>query len=183
MLWLHLDYKEEQAQQWFTKGSGFDPIIVEALRAEDTRPRCTPYSRGQLIILRSVNLNPGADPEDMISVRLWLEESRIISFRHRKVMAIDNTRQAIEVGDGPVATSDFLAHLTKGLSYRIGDVMTQVDDAVDALEDEVIVQGAYEHRSKLSALRRKIIRLRRYLSPQREIMTRLLTEKKFFSFR
>jgi zinc transporter len=26
-----------------------------------------------LVILRGVNLNPGADPEDMVSVRLWLD--------------------------------------------------------------------------------------------------------------
>jgi len=177
VLWLHLDYKEEQTQEWFSEESGLDPIIVEALLAEDTRPRCTPYRNGQLIILRGVNLNPGADPEDMISVRIWIEESRIISFRHRKVMAIDDIRQAIEAGDGPIASGDFLAHLTMGLAYRIGNVITQVDDAVAALEDEVIEQGSYEHRSRLSALRRQIIRLRRYLSPQREVMTRLVTDK------
>ena len=179
-LWIHIDYKHEEAQQWFAEKSGLDPIVAEALLAEDTRPRCTPYPSGQLIILRGVNLNPGADPDDMISVRLWIEKSRIISIRHRKVMAIDDIRKAIAVGDGPITAGDFLTQLTKGLAYRIGDVMTQVDDAVDALEDEVIEQGSYQHRSKLSALRRQIIRLRRYLAPQREVMTRLLTEKVSF---
>ena len=179
-LWIHIDYKHEEAQQWFAEKSGLDPIVAEALLAEDTRPRCTPYPSGQLIILRGVNLNPGADPDDMISVRLWIEKSRIISIRHRKVMAIDDIRKAIAAGDGPITAGDFLTQLTKGLAYRIGDVMTQVDDAVDALEDEVIEQGSYQHRSKLSALRRQIIRLRRYLAPQREVMTRLLTEKVSF---
>ena len=179
-LWIHIDYKHEEAQQWFAEKSGLDPIVAEALLAEDTRPRCTPYPSGQLIILRGVNLNPGADPDDMISVRLWIEKSRIISIRHRKVMAIDDIRKAIAAGDGPITAGDFLTQLTKGLAYRIGEVMTQVDDAVDALEDEVIEQGSYQHRSKLSALRRQIIRLRRYLAPQREVMTRLLTEKVSF---
>jgi zinc transporter len=177
VLWMHLDYKEEQARQWFLEDSGLDPIVIEALLADDTRPRSTPYPGGLLVILRGVNLNPGADPEDMISIRLWIEKSRIISIRHWKVMAIDDLRKATEVGDGPIDAGNFLVQLTKGLSYRMGDVMTQVDDVVDAIEDEVIEQGSYEQRSKLSALRRQIIRLRRYLAPQREVMMRLQTEK------
>lgn len=177
VLWLHLDYKTEQAQQWFSDKSELEPIVIEALLAEDTRPRCTPYPGGLLVILRGVNLNPGANPDDMISVRLWIEKSRIISIRHRKVMAVDDIKKATESGNGPIDAGDFLVQLAKGLSYRIGDVLTQVDDAVDALEDEVIEQGTYEQRSKLSALRRQIIRLRRHLAPQREVMTRLQTEK------
>lgn len=177
VLWLHLDYKVGQTKQWFSGDSGLDSIVIDALLADDTRPRITPYPGGMLVILRGVNLNPGAEPDDMISVRLWIEKSRIISIRHRKVMAVDDLRKATEIGAGPANAGDFLVQFTKGLSYRIGDVMTQLDDVVDTLEDEVIEQGTYDQRSKLSALRRQIIRLRRYLAPQREVMTRLLTEK------
>ena len=176
-LWIHLDYTLEQAQQWFADESGLEPVIVEALLADDTRPRCFTYASGMLIILRGVNLNPGADPDDMISIRLWVEKSRIITIRHRKVMAIDDIKNNVELGDGPLNAGDFLVQLTKGLAYRIGDVLNTVDDAVDALEDEVLEQGSFEQRGKLSSLRRQIIRLRRYLSPQREVMTRLQTEK------
>ena len=179
-LWMHLDYKEEQGQQWFAEESGLDPVIVEALLADDTRPRCFTYASGILVILRGVNLNPGAEPDDMISVRLWIEQSRIISIRHRRVMAIADIKENLEHGDGPLDTGGFLVQLSKGLAYRIGDVLSSVDDAVDALEDEVLEQGSFEQRGKLSSLRRQIIRLRRHLSPQREVMTRLQTEKAVF---
>ncbi|SHJ61419.1 zinc transporter [Malonomonas rubra DSM 5091] len=177
LLWLHLDLKLEKTQQWLEGESGLDPLALEALQAEDTRPRCLSYPNGLLVILRGVNLNPGADPDDMISLRVWLEPKRIISIRHRKVMAVDDIRKNVLEGDAPIDAGDFLFRLTQGLAYRIGDVLSQIDDEVDALEDEVLEQGSFEQRRKLSNLRRQIIRIRRYLAPQREVMTRLQTEK------
>lgn len=177
ILWAHLDYTESKTHQWLEHKSGLDPMVLEALLAEDTRPRCVSYPSGLLVILRGVNLNPGAEPDDMVSLRVWLEPQRIISIRHRKVMAVDDIRKSILAGDGPTDAGDFLYCLTRGIAYRIGDVLEQIDDDVDALEDEVLQQGTFEQRSKLSSLRRQIIRIRRYLAPQREVMNRLHTEK------
>jgi len=47
------------------KPSQPDKIIGEALLAEETRPRIVPSAEGLLLILRGVNCNPGAEPEDM----------------------------------------------------------------------------------------------------------------------
>ena len=35
-----------------------------------------------------LNLNEGAEPEDMVSIRLWLDPRRILSLRKRKLRAI-----------------------------------------------------------------------------------------------
>lgn len=177
LLWLHLDYKEEATHRWLEEESGLDPVVLEALQAEDTRPRSIVYPCGMLVILRGVNMNPGANPDDMVSLRVWLDPQRIISIRHRKVMAIDDIRRSVLEGAGPIDVGDFLIRLTRGLSYRIGDVLHQIDDEVDLLEDEVLEQGSFEQRSKLSGLRRQIIRIRRYLAPQREVLNRLQAEK------
>lgn len=176
LVWLHFDYTAEETHQWLEAESGLEPIVLEALLAQDTRPRCFSSTAGMLIILRGVNLNPGAEPDDMVSVRIWLEPHRIFSICHRRVMAVDDIRKSLAAGDGPVDAGDFLCRLTRGLAYRIGDVLSEIDDEVDALEDEILEQNSLEQRSQLSGLRRQIIRIRRYLAPQREVMTRLQTE-------
>ena len=51
-----------------------DPLIVEALLTEETRHRTAALGGGLLITLRGVNLNPHSDPEDMISIRVWIDE-------------------------------------------------------------------------------------------------------------
>ena len=175
-LWLHLDYKAEQTHHWLRQQSGIDPLVLEALLAQDTRPRCFSHAAGLLVILRGVNLNPGAEPDDMVSIRVWIEPNRIISIRHRKLMAIEDIKARLERGNGPQNCGDFLVQLSNGLAWRMADVLESMEDAVDELEDEVLELGHYELRGKLSGIRRQIIRLRRYLAPQREVMNRLQTE-------
>jgi len=95
LLWMHLDYKEEACKTWLREESGLSEIFCEALLAEETRPRVASESHAVLLILRGVNCNPGADPEDMISIRMEVDEHRVISMRHRRVVAVEDVRQCI----------------------------------------------------------------------------------------
>ena len=176
-LWLHLDYTEAAARNWLDRESGIDPVIVEALTAEETRPRNLSFKGGMLVILRGVNLNPGADAEDLISVRSWIETKRIVTLRHRNVMAIEDIRQAVAAGSGPVGPGSFLEELSGRLVFRMGDAIAELDDSVDALEDEVLTEQSYELRPKIANIRRAAIGMRRYLAPQRDVMSRLQNEK------
>jgi len=88
LIWVHLDLTQVNVQQWLMKESGLDPVVAEALLIEDSRPRFLNLDPGVILILRGVNLNPGANPEDMVSVRMWIEPTRIITMRGRRVMAV-----------------------------------------------------------------------------------------------
>ena len=177
LLWLHLDYAEQGARKWLVEKSGIDPVSCEALLAEETRPRIVAAADALLLILRGVNCNPGADPEDMVSIRFWFERDRIISMRHRKVMAIDDINKSIEAGKGPDSAGDFLVTVSTRLIDRMGNVVGKIDDGVDELEDLVLTKESYELRPKLANLRRQTISLRRYIAPQRDVLARLQTEK------
>lgn len=176
-LWIHLDYTGNTAKDWLCDESGIDPVIVEALTAKETRPRNLVHKGGMLLILRGVNLNPGMDPEDMVSLRFWIDSNRIVTLRHRRVMAIEDLRQAVEAGNGPVNPGGFLEDLSDRLVFRMGAVIADLDDTVDALEDELLTEESYELRQKISDIRRTAISMRRYLAPQRDVMARLHNEK------
>jgi len=176
-LWLHLDYKSKKVHRWLTEQSGLTPLQCEALLAEETRPRIVPSGDGLLLILRGVNCNPGADPEDMVSLRMWFEEHRIISMRHRRVMAIEAIHTAIESGKGPDSSGDFMATISERIADRIGDVIANIDDTVDELEDTVLTAESHELRPRLATIRRQSISLRRYIAPQRDVLGRLHNER------
>jgi len=176
-LWLHLNYASERVHKWLMEESHLSPILCEALLAKETRPRIVSSSEGLLLILRGVNCNPGADPEDMVSLRMWFEEHRVITMRHRRVMAIEDISNAIESGKGPTSSGDFLARVSEHLGDRMADVIADIDDSVDELEDTVLSAESYELRPKLSNLRRQTISLRRYIAPQRDVLARLQNER------
>lgn len=177
LVWLHLDFDHPEARRWLEEESGVPAVVVEALLTDETRPRSVPVQNGLLVILRGVNLNPGSDPEDMVAVRLWIEPHRVISMRRREIMAMHDLRAAVQAGVGPMDAGDLLVAVADRLLERMAPVLTEMDDQVDALEDEVLTAGSYELRSKIGGLRRDAIAMRRYLAPQRDAMARLLTER------
>tara|TARA_R110002095_G_scaffold182303_2_gene159563 strand:+ start:4156 stop:5130 length:975 start_codon:yes stop_codon:yes gene_type:complete len=177
VLWVHLDYTENDTKNWLYDDSGIDPVILAALTAEETRPRSLVHKDGMLIILRGVNLNPDTDPNDMVSIRCWIEQNRLVTLRHRRIMAVDDIRKAVIAGNGPTGPGDFLENLADRLAFRMGTVISDVDDTVDELENEVLTEQSYELRQKIASIRRTAISMRRYLAPQRDVMTRLHNEK------
>lgn len=176
-LWIHLDRNNAEARRWLEDESGLESLVSEALLAEETRPRSVKVDDGLLVILRGVNLNPGADPEDMVSVRLWIDEHRVISVRIRRLMAGEDIRTSLERVDGPTTSGDFLTAIAERLIDRMASVIAEIDDRVDALEDEVLEAQSGELREALGSLRRQAIMLRRYLAPQRDVLTRLQAEQ------
>ena len=176
-LWAHLDRADEGVQAWLHGESGLDPLVCEALLAEDTRPRSAVFEDGMVVILRGVNLNPGADPEDMVSIRLWIDSNRVISVRLRRLMAVETIRTQLAEGRGPRGPADFLVELCDQLVDRMGPVVDEFEDEAGDLEESVVSASSYDLRSRLGALRRSVIALRRYIAPLRDAMTRLWMEK------
>jgi zinc transporter len=176
-LWVHLNYSSETVQNWLREESGLSLITCESLLEQGTRPRAVLSEDGLLVILRGVNCNPGADPEDMVALRMLFAENRVITIRHRRVMAIDDIHKAIESGNGPLSSADFLVTVCVRITDRMGDVIADIDDSMDGLEDEVLTLESHELRPKLAAMRRQTISLRRYIAPQRDVITRLYNER------
>ena len=176
-LWLHFDFTVPAVADWLRGEGGLDEVSVEALITDETRPRVVTTHDALLLILRGVNLNPGQDPEDMVSVRAFFTRDRVISLRRRRIMAVEDLRQALISGDGPEDGGDFLVEFADLLTSRMGGVLDDIDDDADALEDEVLTAESHELRARIGAVRRQAIALRRYLAPQRDVMSRLQMEK------
>lgn len=178
VLWVHLELEDHTAEQWLREESGLDALACDALLAGEMRPRASSHVGGSLLLnLRGVNLNPGADPEDMVGIRMWLSEKRVISVRRRRLLTINDLREALDTGRGPSNSGEFLTRVTGGLIERMGPAITDLDDRVDDLEDQVLTAQSAVLRTELSRIRKTAISLRRYLAPQREAMLRILTER------
>ena len=176
-IWIHLDYASEDSQRWLAADSGIDEISREALLARDPRPRCVTSADGMMLILRSVNLNEGAVPEDMVSTRAWLDEHRIVTMRHRKVKAVATLRKDLAKNQGPMGPGDFIADLANRNLESISRVSDKLDDAVAELEDMALSKHSAAIRHELADLRRQAIALRRYIAPQREVLTAVQSTK------
>lgn len=173
VLWVHLDVADAGAGDWLSHHSNLPAMVVDALLAGETRPRSTFNEQGLLIVLRGVNTNPGADPEDMVSIRIWIEANRIISSQRRKLLSIQDVKRALASSDGPSSSGNFLAALVERLADRIGDFVDSIEDRMDDAEEEIAEGRLPGFRQRLSASRRQIAHVRRFLAPQRDALDRL----------
>nr|WP_257787946.1 zinc transporter ZntB [Limihaloglobus sulfuriphilus] len=176
-LWLHFDYTSPETIDWITSNSGLDEVVIDSLLSEESRPRAAMVDGGLLAALRGVNLNPGSDPEDMVAIRLWVEQDRLITTRRRKLLSEDDIIKAFEANQGPENTSELLVEIAGNLISRMGGTVEEFEDRTAQIEEDIIDTESYSLRSKISELRREAIMLRRHLAPQREAMTRIQTEK------
>ena len=185
--WVHLNLAHEDVAR--TVAALSDEVVARALTLEDTRPRADTHRDGVILNLRGVNLNPESDPEDMVSIRMWVTEKLIVSTRRRRLMAVVSLRQALEEGHGPKTTAEFVTDLAAGLTERMDKVIIDLADDVDDLEDQSLTETG-NLRMALTELRQTTIMLRRYISPQREALGRfalieqdILSEQSIISLR
>ena len=174
--WVHLDAMHPDTRPWIEQNLSYlDRHTIDALLAEETRPRATQMNNGMLLILRGVNLNEGADPEDMVSIRLWVDPERIVSMRRRRVRAAIDIEERIRDGRGPDSSGAFVALLVARLTERVEPVLRALDDEADALEEGVVDQADPMLRRPITDVRRRTIHLRRYLGPQRDAVAAIRT--------
>ncbi len=165
--WQHLDINNAATRTWLESDSQLDPYIINALLAEETRPRLTQLEGGILLILRGVNLNKNSSPEDMVSIRLWIEENRIISLQRRNLRAISELTKALDRGVGPQQSGDFVCMLTKLMFERLETVLSNLDDSTDDIEEQIVDSADTKLRQSIIEIRKQAIMFRRYMAPQR----------------
>ena len=134
-LWLHLDFTDLDVQRWIREASGLNDIVCDGLLAEETRPRAINRGDNLLVALRGINHQPGSEPDDMISLRLWTDGTRIISTRCRPMSATEDVREQLQAGDGPESALSLLVEWIDRLVWSMTDTIGSFEDELAKLTD------------------------------------------------
>ena len=179
-LWLHWDRSHPQAQEWLRGSSGLSEFSCDLLLEENTRPRLLNLPNDEMLLfLRGVNLNPGAEPEDMVSMRIFADPRRVISLRLRPSRAVSDLFEQFVRGRGPQNTSELILALASQLTSRVETLVVALTEPVDIEEERIDADERYvPDHAQLQQIRRRSASLRRFLAPQRDIYAQLATSKR-----
>ncbi len=169
-IWIRVDCARTGAREWL-EGSGLEPLVLRALLAPETRPRCAVHGEGILMNLRGVNLNPGDEVEDMVSLRMWITARLVVTVQLRRLMAVGDVMAEVERGLAPEHPPELVTRLALCLADRAEPVVTGLNEQVDDLEDQVIDGLSAAARFELGTIRRVAIMLRRHMAPQRDALS------------
>jgi zinc transporter len=176
-IWLHLNMLNDEARRWIRSQESIPFAAASALLAGETRPRVTGFDQGLVVNLRGVNLNEGADPEDMISIRIWLARQIIVTTRRRRLMAAQDVRADIAKGARIDNTGALLARIAGKLTERAEPYVLDIEEQVDDLEAEMLDGGRQDIRARLAHARQTAVHFRRFIAPQRDALNRLAVDE------
>lgn len=174
--WLHLDYSQPEMQRWLSDTDLLHDEARESLLGESNRPKLVKINGGMLLTLRTINGNEGQRPEQMVALRFFIDEHKVISTRRRHVGGVVTLQRQLAAGLGPLNCGDWLVAMCEALTEETGDYIDDLQERIAQMEEDTLAQQL-PHRQELSHIRRQLIVLRRYLAPQRDLYARIAKEK------
>ncbi|KJG00574.1 zinc transporter ZntB [Photobacterium angustum] len=177
LMWLHLDYTDKKALAWINN-SHLPDVEKEALTTQRIRPRLNQTKEGFFLSLRGIDLdsdNQSDQPSEMVSIRGYYTHNTIITTSDRPVRALDRISAHINGGFGPKTIGAFILCLCDHLTSHKIEVIDSLDDKLTQLEDQVMNNSDDDLRNNIAQLRRETVYLRRYVTPQRDAIAKLLT--------
>ncbi|MBU5378108.1 MAG: zinc transporter ZntB [Pantoea sp.] len=174
--WLHLNYTHRQSADWLQSTPLIPDTVRDALAGDSMRPRVSRLGDGFMIVLRSVNHNADSRPEQLVAMRVFINDKLIVSTRRRKVYAVDAVLTDLQNGNGPEDGGSWLVDICDALTDHASEFIEELHDKIIVLEDALLDQRV-PARGELSLLRKQLIVMRRYMTPQRDVYSRLASEK------
>lgn len=172
MVWVHLPSTGDTTKTWLRDEAKLSEHLVEALTAQETRPRCDGYETGAYLNLRGRSEEEVYPSDLLASVRIWATKGRVISVTRKHLVATDVVEQAVKDGsaDDP---GDLITSFATAITNDLDPVVSELGDQIDDCEQELDATRVYELRRKVTRARIAAIGYRRFLNPQRAALDKL----------
>lgn len=171
-VWVHLSTTAEHAQAWLRDEARVTPIVIDALTAAETRPRCERMADGAFVNLRG-RTEEELDSSDMlVSIRIWATRGKVVSVTRKQLVALKTVTQDVERG-AVRDPGDLIAAFAAAITEDLDPVVADLGDWLDDCEQKLDVERIFALRRGVTRVRAEAINYRRFLSPQRAALERL----------
>lgn len=173
--WLHMCIKHQETSAYLMEVAMLDDLIVDAMVEEDTRSRIRVRDDGIMVLLKAMHVRGEdmAEPEDMVSIRVWIDAQNVITTREADVDPILALAARIEGGTGPATPGDFLADLVEEHLDEIDAHIEHLEDAVGGLEEMIVRHKTEAACPGMAGIQTRISGFLRHLGPQRAVLETL----------
>lgn len=174
--WIHLDWRADEAGRWLRERSGLDPAAASAAVVPKARQMAAHYGDTLLVVLRTPNLNEGADPEDLVSLRMLMIPRLLVTVRRLRVRAADEVAKEVRQGLACATPVDVMSRLLGQMVGQLQALVEEIGERLDDFENRVANPRESPERAEIADLRRQVIVLRKFLTPQRDALQRLVAD-------
>jgi magnesium transporter len=177
LLWVDLSSESPQTCDPILRHTfGFHPLAVDDALEEVHVPKVDDWEEYLYLTLHAVVLSGHHDsPVDTQELDVFLGPNYLVTYQARPIAAVDRVWTACQRDK---------RHLQRGaahLLYKLADelvadympVIERIDDAIDQIEDLIFRDPTPYVLEQLFTIKRTLLRLRRIVAPQREVLNKL----------
>ena len=168
--WLDLAVAGDEALAVLADDFGFHPLAVEDAEHFGQRPKVDNYEGFVLLVA----YGPGHDGTP-VEVHCFLAENYLVTVRHGPVPGVTAAQVRLRQDRTLAPPAMLLYRVLDALVDGFFPQLDGFDDAIDALQDDILRKPSDEQLGTLFDLKRRLIRIRRLTSDQRDSMADLLT--------
>ncbi|HZD56259.1 MAG TPA: magnesium/cobalt transporter CorA [Anaerolineales bacterium] len=155
---------------------GFHPLAIEDALQETHVPKIDDWVKYLYIVLHAVMFDKSKDEHlDTQELDIFLGKNYMVTHHDERIPAIEQTWGLIQRDERfwQQGAVQILYRLTDELATSYMPVVDEMDDHIDALEDELFEEPAPDTLERVFALKRSVLHLRRIVAPQREVLNKL----------
>ena len=177
-LWVDLDVSDDAQAALLTDVFHFHPLAVEDARNPKSRVKAEEYPDFLVVVARVVSFcETTPDPYDLetANLTLFITEHAVVTTHMETLPSVQALVERIR------ANPDLLERGPARIAHQVLDaavdayfpVLDQLDEFVDDMEQRVFGQFDEALLQEIFKVKRLVISLRRYLAPQREVLSQL----------
>lgn len=172
LVWIHLATTGDHRRDWLERSAHMPPTVVQAMTAQETRPRCEAISDGAFLNLRG-RTDEEIEGSDMLaSLRLWATRGRIVSATRKHLLATDIVEA--QMRDGRITDpGDLITAFAIAITGDLDPEVAGLGDELDDCEEQLDPKKVFDLRRNVTRVRVAAIGYRRFLAPQRAALERL----------
>ena len=159
---------------------GFHPLMLEDIVNVPHRPKIDFYDGKILIIMQMVRPKPTGSGVSSEQVSFVLGENFLVTFQEEPEWdSFDPVRDRIRRGNGTIRRQnvDYLAYaLLDTIVDSFFPVLEIIGETLEELEEEVVDNPTSQTIEKIHRMRRGLMKLRRYIWPQRSVINGLIRD-------
>jgi magnesium transporter len=173
-LWLHFDTPNEEELQFLQKHLKIHDLTMEDIVQQNQRPKLDSFADYVYLAVHPC-LRKKSWQIEPSELDLLLGKSWIVSVHYSPLPGlIENSylhdRIPLALSRGP----DFLLYTLLDLVVdAYFPLLDEIEDEIDSLEDRLLARANPMDINRLLALKRSLVRIRRAVSPQREVFNQL----------
>ena len=177
LLWLDIERADDDGIAMLRDVFQFHPLVIDDVTEFGQRPKVEDF--GEMVYL--VNYGIAADGQSFSEVHFFVAADYLMSVRQDRCPSVDLLRDKLDQPGGRLPTGNrpvrliLLHHLVDGLVDSFFPPLSELDDRIDELQEQIFTKPTDQQLAQLFDMQRWLVNARKLVAPQRDMLASLVS--------